>query len=144
MFRGRHEYVNSLRPVTHIYVGNLIIIGSDNGLAPGRRQTIIWTNDWISLIGPLGTNFIEILIEIPTFILKKMRLKVLSAKWRPLCHGLNIAYEASNPSCKLPSKSSPNSSIMHITSAVPINFTCWLTAHSINWQTVRIQWEFCI
>ena len=30
--------------VTHIYVSNLTIIGSDNGLSPGRRQAIIWTN----------------------------------------------------------------------------------------------------
>ena len=45
--------------VTHICVGNLTIIGSDNGLSPGRRQAIIWTNDGILLIGPLGTNFSE-------------------------------------------------------------------------------------
>ena len=30
--------------VTHICVSNLIFIGSDNGLSPGRRQAIIWTN----------------------------------------------------------------------------------------------------
>ena len=30
--------------VTHICVGNLAIIGSDNGLSPSRRQAIIWTN----------------------------------------------------------------------------------------------------
>ena len=30
--------------VTHICVGNLTIIGSDNGLSPGRRQAIIWTS----------------------------------------------------------------------------------------------------
>ena len=41
----------------HICVGNLTIIGSDNGLSPGRRQAIIWTNAGILLIGPLGTNF---------------------------------------------------------------------------------------
>ena len=29
--------------VTHICVGKPIIIGSDNGLSPGRRQAIIWT-----------------------------------------------------------------------------------------------------
>ena len=46
--------------VTHICVGNLTIIGSDNGLSPGRRQAIIWTNAGILLIGPLGTNFSEI------------------------------------------------------------------------------------
>ena len=45
--------------VTHICVGNLTIIGSDNGLSPGRRQAIILTNAGILLIGPLGTNFNE-------------------------------------------------------------------------------------
>ena len=45
----------------------LTIIGSDNGLSPGRRQAIIWTNAGILLIGPLGTNFSEILIGIQTF-----------------------------------------------------------------------------
>ena len=76
--------------VTHICVGKLIIIGSDNGLSPGRRQAIIWTNAGILLIGPLGTNFIEILIGIQTFSFKKMHLKMSSAKWRPFCLGLNV------------------------------------------------------
>ena len=30
--------------VTHICVGNLTIIGPDNGVSPGRRRAIIWTN----------------------------------------------------------------------------------------------------
>ena len=55
---------------THICVSNLTIIGSDNGLSPGRRQAIIWTNAGILLIGPFGTNFSEILIEICKFYLK--------------------------------------------------------------------------
>ena len=76
--------------VTHICISKLPSIGSDNGLAPGRRQAIIWTNAGILLIGPLWTNFSEILIEIPTFSFKKMRLKVSSAKWRPCCLGLNV------------------------------------------------------
>ena len=50
--------------VTHICVGKLTIIGSDNGLSPGRRQAIIWTNAGILLISPLGTNFDEILTEV--------------------------------------------------------------------------------
>ena len=45
---------------THICVSKLTIIASDNGLSPGRRQAIIWTNVGILLIGPLGTNFNEI------------------------------------------------------------------------------------
>ena len=53
--------------VTHICVGKLTIIGSDNGSSPGRRQAIIWTNTGILLIGPLATNFNEILIEIHAF-----------------------------------------------------------------------------
>ena len=73
--------------VTHICISKHTIIGSDNGLAPGRRQTIIWTNDGILLIGPSGTNFSEILIGIQTFSFKKMHLKMSSAKWRPFCLG---------------------------------------------------------
>ena len=76
--------------MTHICVVKLTIIGSDNGLSPGRRQAIIWTNDGILLIGPLGTNFSEILIGIQTFSFKKMHLKMSSAKWRPFCLGLNV------------------------------------------------------
>ena len=75
--------------VTHICVGKLTNIGSDNGLSPGRRQAVIWTNAGISLIGPLGTNFSEILIGIQTFSFKKMHLKMASAKWRPFYLGLN-------------------------------------------------------
>ena len=52
---------NSLRPSDHICVSKQTIIGSDNGLSPGRRQAIIWTNAGILLIGTLGTNFSEIL-----------------------------------------------------------------------------------
>ena len=42
--------------VTHTYASRLTIIGSDNGLSPGRRQDIIWTNAGKLLIGPLGTS----------------------------------------------------------------------------------------
>ena len=50
--------------VTHICVSKLTIIGSDNGLSPGRRQAIIWTNAGILLLS--------------------------TAKWRPSCLGLNV------------------------------------------------------
>ena len=76
--------------VTHICVSKLTIIGLDNGLSPGRRQAIIWTNAGIKLIGPLGTNLSEILIEIFIFSFKKMHLKMSSGKWRPSCLGLNV------------------------------------------------------
>ena len=76
--------------MTHICVGKLTIIGSNNGLSPGRRQAIIWTNAGILLIRPLGTNFSKSLIGIQTFSLKKMHLKMSSAKWRPFRLGLNV------------------------------------------------------
>ena len=75
--------------VTHICLVNLTIIVSDIGLSPHRLQAIIWTNAGILLIGPLGTNFSEILIEIPTFSFKKIHLKVF-AKWQPFYLGLNV------------------------------------------------------
>ena len=75
--------------MTHICVGKLSIIGSDNGLSPRRRQAIIRTNAGILLIGPLGTNFSKILIEIQIFSIKEMQLKMSSAKWCPFCLGLN-------------------------------------------------------
>ena len=76
--------------VTHISVVNLTNIGSDNGLSPGRRQAIIWTNARILLIGPLGTNFSEILIGIQTFSFKKIHFNMSSVKWHPSCLGLNV------------------------------------------------------
>ena len=80
--------------MTYICVSKSTIIGSDNGLSPGRRQAIIWTNAGILLIRPLGTNFNEMLFEILTFSFMKMRLKVSSAKWRPFCPGLNMLRES--------------------------------------------------
>ena len=73
-------------------------LSSDNGLSPGWSRAIIWTNFFfiiwnnaeILLIGPLGTNFCEILIEIHTFSFKKIHLKMLSVKWRPFCLSLDM------------------------------------------------------
>ena len=76
--------------VTHICSVEISIIGSDNGLSPGRRQAIIWTSASILLIGLLGTNFIGISIGIETFSFKKMHSNMSSAKWRPFCPGLNV------------------------------------------------------
>ena len=76
--------------VTHICVSKLTTIGSDNGLSPGRRQAIIWSNAGILLNWTVGTNFSEILSEIDTFSFKQIRLKMSSGKWRPYCLGLNV------------------------------------------------------
>ena len=84
--------LNSLRPSdAYICVGNLTIIGADNGLSPGRRQAITWTNVGILLIGPLRTNFSGMLFEIHTFSFKKIHLKMSSGKWRPFFFGLSVS-----------------------------------------------------
>ena len=75
--------------LTHMCVYKPTIIGSDNGLSPGQRQAIIWTNAGILLIGPLEINFSEILIDINIFSFNKMHLKMSYAKWRLFRLGLN-------------------------------------------------------
>ena len=85
-----YYHINSLRP-SDAYMRQL----SDhqcsvNGLSPGQRQAIIWTNVGLLLIGPLGTNISETLINIQTFSFRNMHLKKSSGKWRPYCLGLNV------------------------------------------------------
>ena len=81
--------------MTRICVGKLTTIDSDNGLSPVRRQTTIWTNAGILLIGLPGTNYSEILIKIQTFSLKKISFKMSSAKCCP-CEMLSFS---SRPQC---------------------------------------------
>ena len=76
--------------MTHICVSKLTIFGSNNGLSPGQRQAIIYTNAGILLIRTLGTNFSEILSKIHAFSFKEMHFKMSSAKRRPFCLGLNV------------------------------------------------------
>ena len=87
---GRCPCITHWGRVTHKCVSKRTIIGSDNGLSPGRRQAIIWTNAGILRIGPVGTNLGEILSEIYTFSFTKMHLKMSSAKWRPFCLDFNV------------------------------------------------------
>ena len=51
------HYLTHWGRVTHICVSKLTIIGSDNGLSPGRCQAIIRTIAGIWLIRNLGTKF---------------------------------------------------------------------------------------
>ena len=112
---------------THICVGKLTIIGSDNGLSPGRRQAIIWTNAGIFLIGPLGTNFSEILIRIQTFSFRKMHLKISSAKWRPFCLGLNELIQRAKGFCR------------NVEFWANISFTI---VHFLLWKFLKLQSSF--
>ena len=76
--------------MTHICVSKLNIIGSDNGLSPGRHQAIIWTSAGMLLIRTLGTNFSGILSEINLLLFSKIHLKMSSAKLRQCCLGFII------------------------------------------------------
>ena len=59
-------------------VGNLIIVGSDNGLWSSRCQAIIWTNVGIFLSGLLWINFCENLFEILENAIEKVKFKMAS------------------------------------------------------------------
>ena len=61
--------------MTHICVSELNIISWDNGLAPRRRQAIIWTSAGLLLIESLGTNLSENVILIDTFSFTKIHNK---------------------------------------------------------------------
>ena len=78
--------------VTHICVDKLTVIGSDNGLSPGRRQLSIWSNAGVLLIGLLGTNISEISMEINIFSFKKFQLKLWTGKCTPFCLGLCVLW----------------------------------------------------
>ena len=54
---------------------NRVSIGWDNGLSSIRHQAIISTNADLLSIGPMGTNFSDILIKIHNFSLKKCTWK---------------------------------------------------------------------
>ena len=69
---------------------NWASIGSDNGLSPGRRQAITCTNADLLSVGPVGTNFSEIWIEIYSFWFKKCIWKCCLKKWRPFRISFNV------------------------------------------------------
>ena len=56
--------------MTLIYVSKLATIGLNDGLSPGRRQSITWTNAGILLIRTWGRDFFEIFNELHAFSLK--------------------------------------------------------------------------
>ena len=99
--------------VMHICISKLTVIGSDNGFLPGQHQAIIWTNAGILLIPTFGTNFSEILSEIHIFSFKKMHLKIWSAKWQQLCHGISVLKgNVCNPSIPPFNSSTPSAAYM--------------------------------
>ena len=66
---------------------NCVGLASCNGLLPVRRQAFTRINAYVLSIGPLGTNFIEILIKIQNLTFMKFHVKISSEKCRPFCSG---------------------------------------------------------
>ena len=131
--------------VTHICVSELTIIGSDNGLSPGRRQAIIWNNAWLLLIESLGTNFSDISIGIQTFSFKKMHLNMSSAKWRLFCLGLNVLIKLNSLNFQLKSFYLCKCLLgclnhFHILQ-VSVQLSCINTCQIWTWYSVPLFWE---
>ena len=77
---------NAVNSLTHICVGKLTIIGSDNDLSPVHRQAIIWNIINWRLGNKLQWNF----IRNSNIFIQGMHIKMSSVKWRPFCLGLNV------------------------------------------------------
>ena len=108
----------------------------DNGLSPGRRQAIIWTNAGILLIWPLGTNFSEILIKIPSLSFKKMHLKMSSVKWRPVCLGLNVSMARMGFVCMLWSRQAVKVVAVSFLGGLPAGAQ-WRKGHSNTCYSIK-------
>ena len=70
--------------MTHICVGNLTTIGSDNGLsAPSHYLNQCW-----NIVNCTPRNKLQWNVNWISY--KKIHLKMSSGKWRPFCLGLNV------------------------------------------------------
>ena len=82
--------------MTHICISKLTIIGSDNGLSPGRRLSH-YLNQWRNIVNwtlkkKLQWNF----NQNSKFSFKKIQLKMTSVKWRPFCLSLIVLTSGPN------------------------------------------------
>ena len=129
--------------VTHICVGKLTIIGSDNGLSHGRCQAIIWTNAGILLTGPLGTNVSDqnLYIFIQENAFKNVVWKMAATLSHPQCvncaYAKNIKqvtwcvmpptgcmYQVSSSYLKTCRKKSENFSLVESSAEIPLPSVC--------------------
>ena len=77
--------------VTHICVGKLTIIGSDNGLSPGRRQAIIWTIAGRNIVNWTLGNKLQWNLKRNSYIfIQENAFENVVWKWRPFCLSLYV------------------------------------------------------
>ena len=62
---------------------NWVIIGPGNGFVPNRHKAITWTNDDFLSIGPLGTYFSKVWVEVENNFYKNNTKDTM-----PLLHGV--------------------------------------------------------
>ena len=87
--------------MTHICVGKLTIIGSENGLSPRRRQANIWTNAGSFLIESLEQTSMKYQSEFKYFHWRKCAENVVcemtSILSRPRCVNRALFFISCNP-----------------------------------------------
>ena len=81
---------------------NWVNIGSDNGLSPVRHQAITWTIADLLSFGHRNHISVKFFIEHQALFVKKMHLKMSSAKWLPFCLGLNVTIGQHRCPCEPP------------------------------------------
>ena len=102
--------------------------------------------DGILLIGPLGTHFSEISIEIHTFPFKKMHLKMSSGKWRPFCLGLSVLSNIiCHVDCASPLRHNWTQCISHsfLLLYFPEEMMWHQTLGSTNYTDVVLSYRYC-
>ena len=72
--------------VTHIYVSKLTIIGSDKGLSPGWRQSIIWIKAGILIIRTLKNK----LQRNSCIFIQEIAFENVVCEMASICFGLNV------------------------------------------------------
>ena len=76
--------------VTHICIGKLNIIASDNGLSPRRRQAIIWTNAGILLIKTFRNKLQWNCIQKSNIFIQGNAFENVVCEMAAICLGLNV------------------------------------------------------
>ena len=116
--------------LTHICVRKLTIIGTDNGLSPGRRQAIIWNNAAILLIGTLSNTlqwnrcrYLYIFIQENTFEIFVWKMAAILS--RPQC--VNVWSHVRSPD------------------TIIVEHTSWCLSfgHHIQWFNFNLKQIYC-
>ena len=77
--------------MTHICIGKLTTIGSDNGLSPGRRQAIIWTNHcWDIVNWALGNKLQWNFNRYSNIFIQENAFENVVCEMASICLGLNV------------------------------------------------------